>query len=1154
MGHKLTIQNAKNVQNTYWSGSQQYSQSIINNIIDPAGGNINKLLTAIPSPFARMHMFETAFDMALKNIGKNQNTVFEKLVSECFDMFELLYNLALHKSAGHTISIAMWNFEHHINNLISSTDSAHQQLGEVLRKYVVNNSSLNSNPNIYLFNVNDKVFGGTSPFTGFFTKADLVDFEIRKDDGNTYFSKVAPIWSRDPNFILAIYKTFSLQNGQIAREASSVFKYLTNNLVVNKIVNPPLNLQVKKIIKNEPDGSLPDFNSLVDDQGALLTICNSLIFVQNSVSPNMGNSPLALQIPQNWKNPSYLTGIPLVLRDGEDHLGTKNSGIKVPKNAGPIGGINERILPGNGIKYPYLVTDDFLEDQLIELRYPVNDNSFIIPNYTGINKEEDNGFLLPIKKEYFDFFDEATLQRNLSIKKLNNGYQVELKIPIQGNEPVILKKFYYSNSLDTTAGKLVTNSNIYMSFFPLFKVVDGGKIFNDFYKIMLVDDEPTKEYVELKVFDENNTEIALNAGAQKSISKGIRVAKTPDNGGGSIYYTTNFPLRFIEVNIPENDLSINKMKGLIIPKWREIPLGNRSYDIAVDFGTTNTNVSLLEYRGTQNTKPETLKIGRNDLQTVLFNKSNQDPNNSLSDQYEKGNNFVTRHLIPRLIHEFVPSIIGEETKWPKYQFPMRTAISSPNNGRTGNLNLFENVNISFSCEKEQRRPDEDIITNLKWNIGNTQISALVAKFIEELLYIVRNKILLTGGDPRLCKMIWFKPLSMYLNDQVIYGQIWVNALNGIFKIDDTNGRIFALTESCAPFYYYAQMSRANSKNPVLSLDIGGGSTDVSFFINGEPQFGTSFNFAGNSLWHPGLVKKQQQKIGIVQYYGNTFIESLINKHRNDRTITKAIDLILHNSNSGGLSEDIFNLYFTWDHLLGFSNTLSSDPKVKFLILFHFSSIIYFCTKLLCEKGLCKPQFICISGNGSKYLSIIDPSDGLKLLNGFLDSFVTKISTGNSKYKVTLEQVMNKKEATSIGGLYLLADSRAQGTLPKDTQETVPYYGEESPKFESLLYSEISNSLQDGVVNNVNNFLDIFFAMDKSYSFNRNLGIRLPKDFEFYKGIIKENTLQYLDAGLADRKLKSRNSEHVNEPLFFYPLVSMLFDLGKLLYDGEDDEN
>ena len=1135
MGHKLTVHSKRSFEGDYWFNSIMYNRNIIDDIIDPSDGNIDKLLTAIPSPFAQMHLFDTAFGFARYKI-KSEN-VFNKLVSDCFDLFELLFNFKAHLNAGFNLSIISWDFEENIKNLMNSKYKSHKRLGDVLQKYFLSNDLLKANPTIFIFLLDQEAFGGTSPFTGFFTGPDIKDFSIKNTRGIPYFSKIIPIWERDEELLIALYSFFSPKNPELISSAKNVFEYL--NSAVEFIKDNSLKTDLKNLLNNFNSSRKINVTDLNTDSGAPVKVCNASIKVRQEVIKI--HSPLTIASP---KTPEYCNNIkPLVLRDGRDHYDNNRPNIRIPVNVGNINKIDHRILPDSGITYPYLVVDDFLEDSLIRLNYPVNEKYFITPNFDKNNEDEHPGFLLPVKKEYFDFFDTSDLKQNLRIFKIgDNDFKVELNIPIISNEVVTFRKYYYEEPKSKDAGKLVI-TNCYFAFFPLFKVKDNDE-FNDYYKIMMVDDEYELDNVVLKIFDEENIEISDNLNADKHYKRVIRNEKRQNNFGGSYYYETNFPYKFLELNFSSQRNNRTNIKGLIIPSWPEIDLGNRKFNVAVDFGTTNTHVVLLEKIETRNSVPESFTIDENELQTVLFNKYKNDSNLSLTERYERWNSVIETRLIQRQIHEFIPSIIGKGSN-PKYSFPIRTAISTSNNYVSHNSNLLGNINISFIFEKDVQRTDERIQTNLKWEITDGVNEKKVEEFIKEILYLVRNKILLNNGNPKETKLLWFKPLSMYQGHQAHYERIWNENLRKIFKPTDITTQTVCLTESCAPFFYYEAQNRAQGSRPVLVIDIGGGSTDVSFFLNNNPEFGISFNFAGDTIWNPGLERRHRVAEGIFLKYGLNYISSL-NQNSDSESLTHVRDIFKSQFASETQSGNLFNFYFTWDDKIGFTNELRRDPKIKFLILFHFSSIIYHCIYLLKEKGYNPPEYICLSGRGSRYLSILDPTHNLDLINGFLPNYVKDIYDNSRIENVKIERVDQEKEATCIGGLYLLEKSMIEGRI-KDTPKSEPYLGEEKPSFREIIYQNIDDNLKNSVAKNFKRFLDVFFKQNSNFNFSQNFLINLDKKLTDYKDELKRNTLNYLELGLNKRLQTVNPTDNVNEPLFFYPIISMIYELSREFY-------
>lgn len=75
--------------------------------------------------------------------------------------------------------------------------------------------------------------------------------------------------------------------------------------------------------------------------------------------------------------------------------------------------INNRILPGQLDKYPYLTVSDFLQPQIIRLVYPVNREKYWNGNISFETGDKNKHFLLPIASKFFEFFDTTDLQRQM---------------------------------------------------------------------------------------------------------------------------------------------------------------------------------------------------------------------------------------------------------------------------------------------------------------------------------------------------------------------------------------------------------------------------------------------------------------------------------------------------------------------------------------------------------------------------------------------------------------------------------------------------------------------------------------------------------------------------------------------------------------------
>ena len=94
-------------------------------------------------------------------------------------------------------------------------------------------------------------------------------------------------------------------------------------------------------------------------------------------------------------------------------------------------------------QYPYLTTEDFLEDKIVEVSYNINSDKFI----TGCSKPTT--YLLPLKKLFFQFFTIEDLKKKnmLSLTYDNDREKVvvRLTIPLVNDNSITLYKDYTEN-------------------------------------------------------------------------------------------------------------------------------------------------------------------------------------------------------------------------------------------------------------------------------------------------------------------------------------------------------------------------------------------------------------------------------------------------------------------------------------------------------------------------------------------------------------------------------------------------------------------------------------------------------------------------------------------------------------------------------------
>src|SRR5262249_12596342 len=73
------------------------------------------------------------------------------------------------------------------------------------------------------------------------------------------------------------------------------------------------------------------------------------------------------------------------------------------------------------------------------------------------------------------------------------------------------------------------------------------------------------------------------------------------------------------------------------------------------------------------------------------------------------------------------------------------------------------------------------------------------------------------------------------------------------------------------------------------------------------------------------------------------------------------------------SEETINLAFATDRFIKFSDELARNTVVKLMVLLHYSAIIFHCARIVKKRNLEKPEYISLSGNGSRALNALEPS-------------------------------------------------------------------------------------------------------------------------------------------------------------------------------------
>jgi len=1132
-----------------WQISSSYGSLAINAINDPAGANTSRQITSIPSPFARIDLVQTAFKMINSGGNLDGNTIFHKMVSDCFDLGEIFYNIDRLQDK---IQIIVWDKMQDLQLLLNSDNSRHRLLGETLRLYLDQDSkayNFDLLERFYLLNYIGgpnpiNIIGGTSPSTLFFTSANNLNFvniqfgsdKAFDDDAQLPNNGFKPLYQRDFEFQKFIYclkrliPNFSRKFKEIDDYLELNFVRLTQNqkLEINNLTREYYDSQYTPL-------SIKHDGETVEILGFRLRkkVNNPIIIEQVSdfvieATKNIA-SPKPLVLPNSTGN-EY--GQLIYTTDRWE------SNKKAPYS--DDNSIANRILPYVGDRYPYLTISDFLEPFIIRTVFPINRDKFFDGNFKNLADPETKGYLLPIKRIFFDYFNISDLKKLTAdgkplyeTSKLGyDGIKVTLRVPIKNNKYITFERIYYPSTsesqlatpdLERNKGAIIENQ-FGLSLYPFLKLREDT---NNFYRVCLMDRDIlplTNSNKYLLSFYECATNRAININAIKH-----RSIKEND-GVSSDFYVLDHGFDYIELNH-------NFAKGIIIPLFEISPQGTEQFTFAVDFGTTNTHI---EYR-IENSDPKPFEINDDDIQLATLH----DPAFVLKDRSLNGTGATI--LIDQILHELMPNKIGKQNE---FGLPIRTAISYHKSLELSTSTFaLADFNVSFSYEKYNRTKNSRIRTNLKWSNyvqDNREMNGIEAYF-ENLMMLIRNKIILNGGDLSSAKLIWFYPSSMLIYRINLLESKW----NELFaKYITTESTPIKLSESIAPFYYFKnRLGVAASNKPVVSMDIGGGTTDIVIYTNNKPQILTSFRFAANGIFGDAFNGSPQINGFVSKYFDK--IQQLLNDNK-QYELLKVMDDI----NNSARSEDIIAFFFSIQNNkkireqnipISFHKELSLDNDFKIVFVIFYSSLIYHLANLMKAKGLDAPRYITFSGTGSKIINIADSSAKLSSLSELTKRIFEKVLASRTE-NIELKQFDEPKEITCKGGLMI--DNSLN--LDIDSIKSV-LLGSEIPTLipEKLItYNDLDDETERAVVKEFSNFINTLFDIHKEFNFSNYFGIN-PTHLNKYKEILLEDAMEFLKSGIEEKKndLNGNNETKLEETLFFYPLIGGLNRLAHKIDSG-----
>jgi hypothetical protein len=1156
-----------------WAATTVYGKSEIEGIADPTGATASKQITSIPSPFARIDLVQTAFFYtAQKEHPLDGNTIYHRLVSDALDLGEILFNIDQLKSQ---FNIIPWDKTNDLNALLQHSNPKQRLYGETLKLFLDQDAkayNFDLLQRFYLVEHNHKIIGGTSPATLFFTTAnDISHVKIQFGNDRVFDASYQPLYKRDPEYQQYLHHLFKAYP-EMSRRMKEVQDYLNRSLEMLNTTNPALYGTINRLQAKDFTAAYDELNTgtagdTVDVLGFPLrkrhkaSIVNSVKdsdFVIRSAKYTGEYKPLVLQ--NNFNDPK---------REMRYTTDPWDKDTKVPYfDAAPL---HQRKLPDQIIEYPYLTVSDFLEPHLLRTIYPLNSRQYFDGNFKMESGDPGKGYLLPLTPLFFTFFSADELRGKMHdgkpmmemMQRALNSVTVILRIPIQKEGKYItFERTYFpplSESEMAIANPAQNKGAVMEGFFnvvvlPFFRHPEG--VVPD-YRIMIIDKDTdgykSKSQYELTLYNDEGLMDMAN------VKRRNRSDKKAGDLVSTAFYITPRNFRFITV---QNGIA----KGIVLPLLPDVQPGMDAFHFAIDFGTTNTHVEWKKEDdgGGKNTYP--LEITPADLQYAgLINPDEE--------------NLVLPELRYLIEHELFPPVIG---KGQPYHFPQRTLLSfSKGTGFADGSATYclSDFNIPFIYERQSLRRNTAIRSNLKWS-EETGNQVLVRRFFENLIVIMRNKILLNGGNPGATKITTFFPSSMDEGRRRAFNDILSKPQEGVlWQYFPTTVTHTSISESLAPYYFAANtLTISSSDRPVVNIDIGGGTTDIMVFFKEQPAFLSSFRFAAYALFGDAFNASSRVN-GFVQKYfkgldGKGGYRGMVEGVFPVPSIFREME----DHSSADIMSFLFSLADNSDLAKGgkkisLFNDLSNDRDMKALLVLFSGAILYHLAQCMRHKSLPYPKTILLSGNGSKIMTMAEGATGFDGMQDFAAAIFKKFYPEEKSLRIKITQEENPKELTCKGGLYFKpevllnsfnkdraeedkitnlgrvmdalkfthyggAKSIADIKLRKETA------GDTTTKNEALTYAEVEQSAacKKAVLEEVTTCIDFLFNLLNENSLGLS-GIFRINDALLDKIQVKckEALVEDFELGITEKikELGGKTDRQLDETLFFYPFIGAI---------------
>jgi hypothetical protein len=1098
------------------------------------------------------------------NIEGEHPGLYDKLISQCLDIYELLFywdDLNLDQKGFKIQAFALPEISALTEKNRSKEKEKHFNFRTTIDLYIDRyTTKLNLSKEAidcgYYICYNGQIIAVTSPLTGFYVSAS-VDFG---------FEGINNLWPNDKSIIYLSNDEHTYRPLGNRNEKLRIFLHKIINQYCPKgytyfreyVKEYAKKLKLEADYNNDETVDLSKYgfgnNSPVD------LIKEAIITPDTKSGKTKSNAENVIAVPDRY-NKIYFRSL----------LDIKK-GISFNLTADDYkDDLDDRKLLGQKVKW--LSVDDFFRNHIVELDDAINTDRFYCCKVRDKHgKESEVKVLLPLKDRFFQFFNydknddnaENQLAERLEIKIVNEErYVATLNVPTKSGNVLLVKEYQYAEETEKSGIVRLADDedSLYLGIYPFVKDATH-KENNAFFRVFTYHSQKIASELEfykdtdngLTVIKDNNQERHITSKSYRQDFEMFPISTFYALQRSYLYVDRAYNLsnekdidfEVIKITLKKGN---NKYESVLIPNFIHKQCNGKSGMVSVDFGTSNTNISIGTNGGAK-------KVS--DYDSYIYNKESEQISQIVMLHKPKDNKFdfeASRFGATNqnhLLSEFMPTIISKDHKHYKFALPsvinLHEDLMEPESVSLVHANIpvaYYSKGLRIMHNKEIDKP----FANFKWIGNDKQKELYVYLFIDQLLFMARNLLLANEQDPREATLIYATPLSMKDSEKLFYSQLW----NGLSEKYFAKKNLHNISESRAPYYASGKEFGANS---TILLDVGGGSTDILFYQNKVVKGTTSYAYAANALF----AGTPNENIFIKQMPREASKEKETDMNEVEESATMSVC-------------DIFNYRFTKKEDIVKKHFLNSS-EWKYLLTLHCSALLYHTiqvNKALLEDDNIPLRNILFSGNGSKLFKLLNGIESnnnkLERLTNNIVRYIYKCKENERKIPVEIsfvddkwitdnvkfESTVGMKAATSIGGICWQMD------LKNDKgQEEDPHIIPIGDETELLKTQDLTNDIKrekydagnrtkqeeiiEKVSSNFEHFLNGFLGVENENSLF-DCGLRTfilnPIHAEEVRKIIEKRDL--IRTSIQDYHLEYPTPEH---SIFFVPLQRLIIELSK----------